>query len=268
MSVLLTEVREFVGVMTLNRPEKHNAMNAEMFVRMAQTWDAWAVDPNVRCVVVSGAGERAFSAGGDLGSLIPVLTRARPPQDQFETTLLETFPRVRDVAMLRTFFPKPVIAAINGFCVAGGTEFIEGTDIRICTETATFGLPEVKRAIIPAAGSLARLTRQMPFCKAMEVILTGRSITAAEALQNGFVNYVTSRDQLLAKAMEIAREISENGPLAVAAAKKAIIESSGLPFDKAYLIEDKAWDVVANSQDAKEGPLAFMEKRRPVYVGR
>lgn len=254
--------------MTLNRPEKHNAMNAEMFVRMAETWEAWAADPNVRCAVITGAGERAFSAGGDLGSLIPVLTRARPPQDQFEATLLETHPRVRDVAMLRTFFPKPVIAAINGFCIAGGMEVIEGTDIRICTESATFGLPEVKRAILPAGGSLARLSRQMPFCKAMEVILTGRSITAQEALEYGFVNYVTPREQLLAKAMEIAREISENGPLAVAAAKKAMIETSGMPLEPAFLIEDKAWDDVANSEDAKEGPLAFMERRSPVYRGR
>lgn len=268
MSVLLTEVRGHVGIMTLNRPESHNAMNAEMFVKMARAWESWAADDNIRSVVITGAGDKAFSAGGDVKSLIPVLTRARKPQNEFEQTILDTHPKVRDVAMLRTFFPKPVIAAINGYCVAGGTEVIEGTDIRICTETATFGLPEVKLSILPAGGSLVRLTRQMPHCKAMEMVLTGQPITAAQALECGFVNYVTSREALMSKALEIANQIGANGPLAVRAAKRVMVESSGLPFREAFLLEDQAWDDVAASQDAKEGPLAFAEKRPPVYTGK
>lgn len=268
MSVLHTEVRGHVGIMTLNRPEKHNAMDAEMFVRMAETWTSWSADSNVRCAVVTGAGNKAFSVGGDLGSLIPVLTGARPPQNDYETLLLESHPKVRDTAMLRAYFPKPVVAAINGFCVAGGTEFIQGTDIRVCTENATFGLPEVKRAIVPAGGSLTRLSRQIPFAKAMELILTGNPMSAAEALQYGLVNYVTTQDNLLYKALEIANEISANGPLAVAAAKKAVIQSSGLTYENAYVLEDEAWDEVASTEDAKEGPIAFLEKRPAVYVGR
>lgn len=268
MSVLHTEVRGHVGIMTLNRPEKHNAMNAEMFVRMAETWTAWSLDSDVRCAVVTGAGHKAFSVGGDLGTLIPVLTGAKPPQNDYETLLLESHPKVRDTAMLRAYFPKPVIAAINGFCVAGGTEFIQGTDIRVCADNATFGLPEVKRAIVPAGGSLIRLSRQIPFAKAMELILTGNPMSAAEALQYGLVNYVTSQDDLMDKALEIAGELSANGPLALAAAKKAVIHSSGLTYEDAYVLENEAWDEVAASEDAKEGPLAFLEKRPPVYVGR
>lgn len=268
MSVLHTEVRGHVGIMTLNRPEKHNAMDAEMFVRMAETWTAWSLDSNVRCAVVTGAGNKAFSVGGDLGTLIPVLTGAKAPQNDYETLLLESHPKIRDTAMLREYFPKPVIAAINGFCVAGGTEFIQGTDIRVCTENATFGLPEVKRAIVPAGGSLARLSRQIPFAKAMELILTGNPMSAAEALKYGLVNYVTSQEDLLDKALEIAHEISSNGPLALAAAKKTVIQSSGLTYAEAYLLEDEAWDEVAASEDAKEGPAAFLEKRPPEYVGR
>lgn len=268
MTALITEVTEHVGIMTLNRPDKHNAMDAEMFVKMAETWEAWALDPRVRTVIVTGAGDKAFSAGADLGSAVPVLTRARPPRNDYESTLIDTHPKVRDAAMLRTYFPKPIIAAINGFCLAGGTELIQGTDIRICVEGATFGLPEVKRAIVPAGGSLVRLSRQMPFARAMEVVLTGDPFSAAEALACGFVNHITAPDQLLDTALKIAHRINENGPVAVAAAKRAIIETSGMTYDEAFLVENRTWDSVAASADAKEGPLAFMEKRRPVYIGR
>lgn len=268
MTALITEVSGHVGIMTLNRPEKHNAMNAEIFVKMAETLEAWAVDPKVRTVIVTGAGDKAFSAGADLGSVVPVLTRARPPENDYESILIDTHPKVRDAAMLRTYFPKPIIAAVNGFCLAGGTELIQGTDIRICVEGASFGLPEVKRAIVPAGGSLVRLSRQMPFARAMEVILTGEPFSAAEALRCGFVNHVTTPDRLLDTALKIAHQINENGPVAVAAAKRAIIETSGMTLDEAFLVENRAWDLVASSEDAKEGPLAFVEKRRPVYTGR
>ncbi|QIX53699.1 enoyl-CoA hydratase-related protein [Rhodococcus sp. DMU1] len=268
MTALITEVSGHVGIMTLNRPEKHNAMNAEIFVKMAEAWEEWALDPQVRTVIVTGAGDKAFSAGADLSSVVPVLTRARAPQNEYESILMDTHPKIRDAAMLRTYFPKPIIAAVNGFCLAGGTELIQGTDIRICVEGASFGLPEVKRAIVPAGGSLVRLSRQMPFARAMEMILTGEPISASEALSCGFVNAVTAPDQLMDTALKIAHQINENGPVAVAAAKRAIIETSGMTLDEAFVIEDRAWDVVSASADAKEGPLAFMEKRRPVYIGR
>ncbi|AFR50959.1 enoyl-CoA hydratase/isomerase family protein [Gordonia sp. KTR9] len=268
MTALITEVSGHVAIMTLNRPEKHNAMNAEIFVKMAESFAAWANDPQVRSVIITGAGDKAFSAGADLGSVVPVLTRARPPENDYESTLIGTHPKVRDAAMLRTYFPKPIISAVNGFCLAGGTELIQGTDIRICVEGATFGLPEVKRAIIPAGGSLVRLTRQMPYARAMEVILTGDPFSADEALGCGFVNRVTTPDRLMDTAMEIAQRINENGPVAVAAAKRVMTETSGMTLDEAFLVENRAWDLVSSSDDAKEGPLAFIEKRPPIYTGK
>jgi enoyl-CoA hydratase len=266
MTLLMCEVRDSVGFMTFNRPDKHNAMNAEMIVRMADTWAEWAVRDDVRVVIVTGAGPKAFCAGGDLGSAIPLITGARVVSSDWDRRFAND-PQIQDSAMLRNFFPKPVIAAVNGICVAGGMEFLQGTDIRFAADTATFGLPEVRHGLIPAAGSLARLARQIPFCRAMELLLTGEGIDAATALSLGLVNRVLPAEQLLAAAGDTARAIIRNAPLAVKKIKEVVINTSGRPLPEAFAMENDAFALIAETQDAKEGPLAFVEKRAPRFRG-
>jgi enoyl-CoA hydratase len=267
MSVVTCETRDGVGYMTFNRPQKHNALNAEMLVRMADAWKQWADRDDVRVVIVTGAGEKAFCAGGDLESAIPLLTGSQLPANEWDSRF-HSDPMIQDCAMLRSFFPKPVIAAVNGICVAGGMEFMLGTDIRIACEAASFGLPEVRHGLIPAAGSLTRLTRQIPFCTAMELLLTGRSIGAADARALGLINRVVPTEQLMPAAEDLARAIIRNAPLAVKKVKEVAIATSGHTLEDAFAIESAAFAVIANSADAREGPLAFVERREPRYLGR
>lgn len=265
---LLYEKRGHVAYLTLNRPEVRNAMNPEMIVRLAEAWLDYARDDNLRVAVITGAGDRAFSSGADLGRLIPLFTGARQAEDEWDRRLVEdrSLPRM---ALLRGYpLYKPIISAINGFCLAGGTELIEATDIRIAADHATFGLTEVARAIIPAGGSLARLPRQIPYCKAMEILLVGDRIPAQECHRIGLVNYVVPASELMATAEEFAGKIAANGPLAVRKAKEAVLRASGVPLEDAFRIEDECALEVMRSEDAREGPRAFMEKRQPQYKGR
>ncbi len=180
----------------MNRPEVHNSLNPEMLVSLAAAWKEIESDDAVRATIVTGAGKVAFSAGADLGKLIPLFTGARKPEDEWDSKLLADR-KIGDIALLRGYdMDKPVISAVNGFCIAGGMEFIQGTDLRVASENASFGLQEVKWAIIPAAGSLARLQRQIPYCKAMEILLTGNRIDAQEAWRLGLVNYVVPQEQV------------------------------------------------------------------------
>ncbi len=268
MPALLFEKRGHIAYLTFNRPEVHNSFNPETLVRLAEAWEEVNRNDEIRAAIVSGAGQVAFSAGADLGRLIPLFTGARKPEDEWDQKLLANR-RFGDIAILRRYdVDKPIIAAINGFCIAGGMELIQATDIRIASETASFGLQEVKWAILPAAGSLARLQRQIPYCKAMEILLTGNRIDAQEAWRLGLVNYVVPRDQVMAKAEEMAETIAANGPIAVRKIKEAVRRTSGRPLEEAFKIEDECARDVIRSEDAKEGPRAFMEKRKPVYKGR
>ncbi len=268
MPALIFETRGHIAYLTLNRPEVHNALNPEMLVQMSEAWHEVARNDAVRVAIVTGAGDKAFSAGADLGRLIPLFSRARQPEDDWDRKLLGN-PAGMDAALLRGFeFYKPVISAINGFCIAGGMEFIQATDLRVAVDSASFGLQEVKWAIIPGAGSLARLPRQMPYCKAMEILLTGNRIDAAEAYRLGLINYVVSRDQLMPKAEELAARIAENGPFAVRKIKEAVIKCSGVPLAEAFKIENAISREVMLTEDAKEGPRSFMEKRKPRYQGK
>ncbi len=185
MPALIFEKRNHVAYLTMNRPEVHNSLNPEMLVSLAAAWKEIDGDDAVRATIVTGAGKVAFSAGADLGKLIPLFTGARKPEDEWDSKLLADR-KLGDIALLRGYdMDKPVISAVNGFCIAGGMEFIQGTDLRVASENASFGLQEVKWAIIPAAGSLARLQRQIPYCKAMEILLTGNRIDAQEAWRLG-----------------------------------------------------------------------------------
>ncbi len=268
MPALLYEKRDHIGYVTFNRPEVHNSFTPEILVRLAETWGEIDRDDDVRAAIITGAGVTAFSAGADLGRLIPLMTGARAAEDEWDRKLLADR-RLGDVAMMRgRSLSKPVISAVNGFCIAGGMELMLATDLRVASETASFGLQEAKWAIIPGAGSIARLQRQIPYCKAMEIMLTGNRIDAREAYRLGMVNYVVAADQVMAKARELAATIAENGPLAVRKIKEGVERCSGVPLKEAFKIENELARDVMRSEDAREGPRAFMEKRKPNYRGR
>ena len=268
MPAVVYEKKGGTAYIILNRPEVHNALDAEVVVRLAEAWQDFADDDSLRVAIISGAGDRAFSSGADLRKLIPLMAGARQPGDEYEEKLMSNR-RLISIALLRGFdLYKPIIAAINGYCLAGGTEIIQATDIRIAAQHATFGLTEVKRAIIPSGGSMVRLPRQIPFCKAMEVLLVGDSMSAEEAHRIGLVNQVVSPGKLMEMAEEFAGKIAENGPLAVRKIKETVLKALGRPVNEGYALEDEAARVIMGSEDAREGPRAFAEKRPPRYVGR
>ncbi len=265
---VLYEKRGHIAYITLNRPEVHNALSPESVVRIADLWQDFNEDDNLRVALITGAGERAFCSGADLGRLIPLYTGARQPEDDWDRRLLAN-PATVSIAFLRRYIVyKPIVCAVNGFCLAGGTEMLLATDIRIVAEHATFALTEAKRGLIPGAGSMARLPRQIPYCKAAEILLVGDHLTAAEAQRIGLVNYVVPASELMAKAEEFAQKLAENGPLAVRKIKETMLRGSGLPLPDAFAIEDEASRIVFTSEDAREGPRAFIEKRKPEFKGR
>ena len=268
MSHLQFEKRDGIAYVTLNRPEKRNAFSPEMIVRMVEMWRDVAADSSVRVVLLTGAGDQAFSAGGDLGTLIPLMMRTRAPQGEWE----ERFAADRKqlgVALLRnSTFYKPVVAAINGHALAGGAEILLSTDVRIMSSEATIALTEVRRGLIAGGGSLARLTRQVPWAHAMELLLVGEPITAQHALSIGLVNRVLPPGEVMSTAEDFARRISRGAPVALAKTKEAMVRSSGLPLDQAFAIESQCTKENAATEDAQEGPRAFMEKRPPVFTGR
>lgn len=268
MSVFEIEVADHVALLRFNRPDVMNAMSPEVLVRMLAAWERVRDDAEIRVAIITGAGDRAFCSGADLGRLIPLLTGARSAEDDYDRALLAD-PTIPGRASLRDMDAgKPVIAAVNGYCLAGGMEFLQGTDIRVASSTAHFGLKEVQRGLIASGGSCARLARQVPFVHAMEILLTGETITAAKALEIGLINYVVEPEALLPKAFEIARRIAANGPLAVQITRTAIRECLGRPEAEAIAVEQRIAAPVWASEDAREGPLAFIEKRAPRFVGR
>jgi enoyl-CoA hydratase len=268
MPALLYEKRGEIAYVTLNRPEVHNAMDSEVMVRLANAWQDFADDDSLRVAIITGAGERAFSSGADLRKLIPLIGGFREPEDEWDHKLLENR-RLMNIGLLRGFeLYKPIISAVNGFCLAGGTELIQATDIRIAATHATFGLTEVKRAIVPGGGSMARLPRQISFCNAMEVLLVGDSIEAQDAYRIGLVNRVVPADKLTEVADAIAHKIAENGPLAVRKIKETVLKGLGRPLEEAFALEDEAVRAIIRTEDAREGPRAFAEKRKPRYLGR
>jgi len=268
MPAVIYEKKGHIARVTLNRPEVHNAMDAEVIVRLAEAWQDFAADDSLWVAIITGAGDKAFSSGADLRRLIPLMSGARQPEDEWDRRFLEDR-KLMNAALLRGFeLYKPIIAAINGFCLAGGTELIQATDIRIAAEHATFGLTEVKRAIIPGGGSMVRLPRQVPFCRAMEVLLVGDSMSAEEAHRIGLVNYVVPAGKLMETAEDFARRIAENGPLAVRKIKETVLKALGRPMEEGYALEDEAVRFIIRTEDAREGPRAFAEKRLPNYTGR
>ncbi len=265
---LLEERRGHILLLTLNRPQSRNAISPEMACRLADAFDAFQKDDDLRVLVLTGQGDKAFCSGGDLALTLPLLTGARQPQDEWDRRVVSD-QGIMDRSALRNIeIDKPIVGAINGPCLAGGMETMLATDIRVASDTAVFGLPEVKRGLIPFAGSLVRLPRQMPHAIAMELLLTGEQIDATRALSAGLVNHVVAADLVLPTALGIAEKIAANGPIAVQQIKRTVRRASGSNLKEGFAFEDEAKEVVLNSQDAREGPQAFMEKRDARFIGR
>lgn len=267
-SPVLFDRGDGIARVTLNRPAKSNALTPEMVVRLAAFWEEVAADDSIRVVLVTGAGDRAFCSGGDLGSLIPIMMRTREPADEWEERLAARRSLLYAALLRNDTFFKPVVAAVNGLALAGGAEFLLSTDVRVASTTATFALTEVRRGLIAGGGSLARLARQVSWADAMEIALVGEPIDAAHALRIGLVNRVVEPDRVVAVAEDLARRICLGAPVALAKTKEAMVRSSGRPLDEAFVIESECTVANARTADAREGPRAFLEKRDPVFHGR
>ncbi|WP_330251897.1 crotonase/enoyl-CoA hydratase family protein [Nocardia sp. NBC_00565] len=254
----LVEKRDHVLIVTMNRPEARNALSAEMMAIMRDAWDQVDNDPDIRVAILTGAGG-AFCAGMDLKAMT-----ARHPGDasagSFDPTKLEALLKGRRLT-------KPLIAAVEGPAIAGGTEILQGTDIRVAAEGAKFGVSEARWGLFPLGGSAVRLVRQIPYTVAADILLTGRHITAAEAKEIGLIGHVVPDGTALDKALELAEQIAANGPLAVQAILRTIRETEAMPEEDAFQIEAKLGMAVFRSADAKEGPKAFAEKRKPTFTG-
>lgn len=264
---LLQQATDGVLTITLNAPQRRNALSPEMLCRLADAMRAFADDDGLRVAIVTGAGEQAFCSGGDLARTLPLLTGARAPEDDWDRRLLAE-PGLAAAAGLREQpADKPVIAAIRGACFAAGFELMLGADLRLCTPDARFALPEVQRGLVPFAGTLARLPRQLPHCVAMALLLTGEAVDAAEAHRTGLVNRIVPPADLMPEARRLAALIAANGPLALRTIRQVALAASGRPLPEAYRLEDAAKAHVLASADAREGPRAFVEKRAPVFRG-
>ncbi len=265
---LLYEKKNGIAYLTLNRPEAQNAFDPETVVEIVAAWTDYKNDDTLRCAILTGAGREVFSSGADLKRLIPLMTGARQPETEADHQVQKD-PFMAQKAFLRNFkLYKPVVAAINGHAIAGGFEILYGTDIRIAAAGARFGLQEVKWSIVPLMGSTVKLPRQMPYARAMEMLLTGELIDAEEALRLGFINKIAAPDQVMAEAERVATIIARNGPLAVRAIKQSALEGIGLPLKEGLAKELEIGIPVFLSEDAKEGPRAFKEKRAPRFQGK
>ena len=267
MSAIVLEKRGQQAWITLNRPQARNMLNGDAFVELADAWDEVRNDDAIRVAVLTAAGEEDFCCGGDLGKVIPLWTGARQPDNPVEERLLAD-PGIPDKIMLKGEpLYKPVIGAINGRALGGGTELLQATDIRIAADHAEFALPEPKVGIVPGAGSMVRLARQLPWAHAMRILLGGEPISAQDALAMGLVSEVVPLSQLQARAEHYADNVCRQAPLALQAIKRTALETHTLPWADAFRFEMEQAGAIMMSKDAREGPRAFREKRDPEFVG-
>ena len=256
-----------VVILTMNNPRRMNALTPQMITLMAQAWDEIDSDDGIRAAILTGEGS-SYCVGGDLadGWMVkgakPTDGAASPPEGKSAGSVISAG------LLLSRSLATPLIAAVNGPCLGGGCEMLQQTDIRVAEEHATFGLPEAKFGLIAGAGSTVRLKRQIPYTKAMEMILTGEPLTAAEAYHFGLVGHVVPTGQSLDKARQLAARVAANGPLAVRNAKASILRSGWIDDEDARKIEQRFVIEVVRSADAKEGLAAFKDKRKPRFTGK
>ncbi len=246
-----------ICTITINRPERMNAMDAEHYKALSQAWTRVRDDGDIRCAIITGAGERAFSAGADIKSY---LTAPKPLSEMWLTQQDQLLNRGLEVW-------KPIIAAVNGYCLAGGMTLLLATDIRIAAEHATFGVSEVKRGIIPGNGGSQRILDQLPYAIGMELLLTGDTLDAARAAHFGLVNRVVPGEKLMQTAREYAARIAANAPLAVQAAKELAVRSREMDRVTGLRVESVVQRLLQVTEDAREGPAAFADKRTPNFRG-
>jgi len=247
-----------VAVITINRPERMNAMDADAYAALSDAWVRVRDDTAIRVAVVTGAGDRAFSTGADIKSF---LTDPGDLSGFWNTQREQLLNRGLEVF-------KPIIAAVNGYCLGGGMTLLLATDIRIAAEHASFGLAEVKRGVIAGNGGTQRVLSQLPYAIAMELLLTGDRFDAATAERWGLVNRVVPAGELIGTAIEYAERIAANAPLAVQAAKELALRSRDMDLVSGLRLEQTMNRLLQFSDDAREGPAAFAEKRTPRFEGR
>lgn len=255
--IVRLEQRGRVALVTMNRPEKRNALDGQMRCAFLGVMDSIRRDTQTRAVVVTGAGDKAFIAGADIGEF-----EGRSPVDQYRVMRL---PSVFDAIEK---FPLPVIAAVNGFCLGGGMELALACDFRLASQNAKFGQPEVNLGIIPGGGGTQRLPRIVGLGHALRLILTGEMIAADEALRLGLVTEVVPPEVLLDRAVALGELIASKSPVAIAAAKEATRAAMSLPLDEGLNLERALFQLCFSSEDKAEGVRAFLEKRQASFTGR
>jgi enoyl-CoA hydratase/carnithine racemase len=256
---ILYEKRGHIAYVTINRPDRRNAIDPATSHDLKQAFEDFKADDDAWVAILTGAGDQAFSAGADLVAMSAALSGGG-----------EGVPMNVPFGGITRGYEcwKPIIAAINGYCLAGGLEIALSCDIRVAAEHAQFGLPEPRRAIIPAAGGTQRLPRTVPLAFAMELLLTGDRFDAQTALRFGLVSRVVPQAELMATAEAIAGRILECGPLAVRAIKQAVLRGREMSLEDGLRLEGQLAGPIFGTEDAREGPRAFAEKRKPAYKGR
>lgn len=258
-SAALVERRGHVLLITINRPEARNAINGAVSGAIGAALENADADPEVRAVVLTGAGDKSFSAGADLKAI-----------SRGENIFAEGHPDWGFAGIVQHFVSVPLIAAVNGTALGGGTEIVLTADLVVAAERATFGLPEVKRGLLAGAGGVFRLPQQIPRRLAMEMILTGEPITAQQALAAGLINRVVPDGEEVEAALDLSARIADNAPLSVQASKRVAYGASdgGINESDGWADTAREWSTLMSSADFREGPLAFAQKRKPVWQGR